>query len=75
MQTDCISSIGVKWRQFKTTLNRKFIQPYISKPELLEENPTALDAPPVEYDSIEQTQWEEFVASRTTPEFLVSFEF
>ena len=50
-------------------LSRKFIVLYIEHLELLEENPDALKHPPKAY----QQYWDDFVASRTTLEFLVSF--
>ena len=69
---ECMGSMERKWRQFKTDLNRKFIVPYLEHPKLLEENSDAFKHLPRAYSSIEQQHWDHFVASRTTPEFLVS---
>lgn len=68
MRKDIIGSVGNKWRQFKSYLNKKFIVPYLDDPSLLEANPHGLDKPPQSYH-IEETHWKEFVKRRTSKEF------
>ncbi|KAF4360333.1 hypothetical protein G4B88_012551 [Cannabis sativa] len=71
MKKEVMSSVGNKWRAFKTYLNRKFISPFIDNPKLLKENPTALHVPPKRY-SIREEEWKVFVSKRQTKEFQVS---
>ncbi|KAF4391068.1 hypothetical protein F8388_024900 [Cannabis sativa] len=68
MKKEVMSSVGNKWRAFKTYLNRKFISPFIDNPKLLKENPTALHVPPKRY-SIREEEWKVFVSKRQTKEF------
>uniref|UniRef100_A0A803PU07 DUF4218 domain-containing protein n=1 Tax=Cannabis sativa TaxID=3483 RepID=A0A803PU07_CANSA len=68
MKKEVMSSVGNKWRAFKTYLNRKFISPFIDNPKLLKENPSALHVPPKRY-SIREEEWKVFVSKRQTKEF------
>ncbi|XP_062115402.1 uncharacterized protein LOC133829664 isoform X2 [Humulus lupulus] len=69
MRKEVLSSVSIKWRQLKANLNRKFIAPYMEKPELLEANPNALEKPPSRYSGITEKDWKQFVSNRTTKEF------
>ena len=59
-----ISSAGSKWRDFKCTLTRKYIIPYLDNPEMLE-------FPPDDYHSISKDDWDKFVNTRITESFKV----
>ena len=67
---DILHSVGRKWRDFKVRLNTKYIAKYVENPDLLKENPKALENPPDEYPEISKSDWNVFVASRTSKEFL-----
>ncbi|XP_062014615.1 uncharacterized protein LOC133731201 [Rosa rugosa] len=54
---DVLSSARRKWKSFKSTLTTKYILKY-------------KDRRPEEYEFITQPEWEAFVKSRLTPEFL-----
>ncbi|XP_040368433.1 uncharacterized protein LOC112190008 [Rosa chinensis] len=60
---DVLSSAGRKWKSFKSTLTTKYILKYKDRRSLLKKKPE-------EYEFITQPQWEAFVKSRLTPEFL-----
>ncbi|XP_062111135.1 uncharacterized protein LOC133822719 isoform X1 [Humulus lupulus] len=68
MRKEVMSSVGIKWRAFKTFLTRRFVAPFITNPHLLEYNPTALDVPPKRY-SIPEEEWKIFVTKRKSKEF------
>ncbi|XP_040361933.1 uncharacterized protein LOC112164156 [Rosa chinensis] len=57
-----ITSAANKWREFKSKLTNWYIMPYLDNPELLE-------FPPDDYRSIDQHDWDKFVADRTTTKF------
>ncbi|CAL9011733.1 unnamed protein product [Prunus brigantina] len=57
-----LSSAAKKWKDFKSTLTRHYILPYIKKRERLSQ-------PPETYKFIEKAQWDAFVASRLSKEF------
>lgn len=59
-----ITSAANKWREFKSKLTNWYIMPYLDNPELLE-------FPPDDYRSIDQHDWDKFVADRTTTKFKV----
>ncbi|CAL9011648.1 unnamed protein product [Prunus brigantina] len=57
-----LSSAAKKWKDFKSTLTRNYILPYINDRERLSQ--------PLEtYKFIEKAQWDAFVASRLSKEF------
>ncbi|CAL9025227.1 unnamed protein product, partial [Prunus brigantina] len=57
-----LSSAAKKWKDFKSTLTRHYILPYINDRERLSQ--------PLEtYKFIEKAQWDAFVASRVSKEF------
>ncbi|XP_040374554.1 uncharacterized protein LOC121052766 [Rosa chinensis] len=60
---DVLSSAGRKWKSFKSTLTTKYILKYKDRRSLLKKKPE-------EYEFITQPEWEAFVKSRLTPEFL-----
>ena len=74
MRKEVMSSVGIKWRTFKTFLNKRFIAPYLNDPKLLEANPTALDVPPIKY-RIPEEEWRNFVTRRKSKEFQVSIQY
>ncbi|CAL9005405.1 unnamed protein product [Prunus brigantina] len=55
-------SAAKKWKDFKSTLTRHYIIPYINDRERLSQ-------PPETYKFIEKAQWDAFVASRLSKEF------
>ncbi|CAL9011691.1 unnamed protein product [Prunus brigantina] len=57
-----LSSAAKKWKDFKSTLTRHYILPYINDRERLSQ-------PPETYKFIEKAQWDAFVASRLSKEF------
>ena len=68
---EIMKDVGKKWREFKTKLTAKYINPYLKDPNLLVENPQGLYTRPEEYPQIHETQWLNFVKSRMTSEFQV----
>ncbi|CAL9018694.1 unnamed protein product [Prunus brigantina] len=57
-----LTSVAKKWKDFKSTLTRHYILPYINDRERLSQ-------PPETYKFIEKAQWDAFVASRLSKEF------
>ncbi|CAL9018279.1 unnamed protein product, partial [Prunus brigantina] len=57
-----LSSAAKKWKDFKSTLTRHYILPYIKDRQRLSQ-------PPETYKFIEKAQWDAFVASRLSKEF------
>ncbi|CAL8167665.1 unnamed protein product [Prunus armeniaca] len=57
-----LSSAAKKWKDFKSTLTRHYILPYIQEREKLSQ-------PPEIYKFIEKAEWDAFVASRLSKEF------
>ncbi|CAL8119376.1 unnamed protein product [Prunus armeniaca] len=57
-----LSSAAKKWKDFKSTLTRHYILPYIKEREKLSQ-------PPEIYKFIEKAEWDAFVASRLSKEF------
>ncbi|CAL9020762.1 unnamed protein product [Prunus brigantina] len=57
-----LSSAAKKWKDFKSTLTRHYILPYIN-------DGGRLSQPPETYKFIEKAQWDAFVASRLSKEF------
>ncbi|KAM5546536.1 hypothetical protein ABKV19_002361 [Rosa sericea] len=57
-----ITSAANKWREFKSKLTKLYIIPYLETPELLQ-------FPPDDYRSIDQEDWDIFVADRTSHAF------
>ncbi|CAL9024504.1 unnamed protein product, partial [Prunus brigantina] len=57
-----LTSAAKKWKDFKSTLTRHYILPYINDRERLSQ-------PPETYKFIEKAQWDAFVASRLSKEF------
>ncbi|CAL8118828.1 unnamed protein product [Prunus armeniaca] len=58
-----LSSAAKKWKDFKSTLTRHYILPYIKEREKLSQ-------PPELYKFIEKAEWDAFVASRLSQEFV-----
>ncbi|CAL2247394.1 unnamed protein product [Prunus armeniaca] len=58
-----LSSTAKKWKDFKSTLTRHYILPYIKEREKLSQ-------PPELYKFIEKAEWDAFVASRLSQEFV-----
>ncbi|CAL9017881.1 unnamed protein product [Prunus brigantina] len=58
-----LSSAAKKWKDFKSTLTRHYILPYIKEREKLSQ-------PPELYKFIEKAEWDAFVASRFSQEFV-----
>ncbi|CAL2255584.1 unnamed protein product [Prunus armeniaca] len=58
-----LSSAAKKWKDFKSTLTRHYILPYIKERETLSQ-------PPELYKFIEKAEWDAFVASRLSQEFV-----
>ncbi|CAL2259548.1 unnamed protein product [Prunus armeniaca] len=61
-KTSVLSSAANKWKDFKSTLTRHYILPYIKEREKLSQ-------PPEVYKFIEKAEWDAFVASRLSKEF------
>ncbi|CAL8137573.1 unnamed protein product [Prunus armeniaca] len=61
-KTSVLSSATKKWKDFKSTLMRYYILPYIKEREKLSQ-------PPEVYKFIEKAEWDAFVASRLSKEF------
>lgn len=59
-----IASAAQKWREFKSRLTTLYIIPHKDEPDLLE-------FPPEDYNFIEKTHWDIFVADRLSEEFMV----
>ncbi|CAL2247093.1 unnamed protein product [Prunus armeniaca] len=57
-----LSYAAKKWKDFKSTLTRQFILPFINDKEKLKE-------PHQLYNFIEKSQWDTFVASMLSVEF------
>ncbi|PRQ37919.1 putative transposase, Ptta/En/Spm, plant, transposase, Tnp1/En/Spm [Rosa chinensis] len=57
-----ITSAANKWREFKSKLTKLYIIPYLETPEFLQ-------FPPDDYRSIDQEDWDIFVADRTSHAF------
>ncbi|KAI5348934.1 hypothetical protein L3X38_001821 [Prunus dulcis] len=57
-----LASAAKKWKDFKSTLTRHYILPYINDRERLSQ-------PPETYKFIEKAQWDAFVASRLSKDF------
>ncbi|CAL8161838.1 unnamed protein product [Prunus armeniaca] len=57
------SSAAKKWKDFKSTLTKHYILPYIKEREKLSQ-------PPELYKFIEKAEWDAFVASRLSQEFV-----
>ncbi|CAL8077888.1 unnamed protein product [Prunus armeniaca] len=57
-----LSFAAKKWKDFKSTLTRHYILPYIKEREKLSQ-------PPEIYKFIEKAEWDAFVASRLSKEF------
>ncbi|CAL9018711.1 unnamed protein product [Prunus brigantina] len=57
-----LTSAAKKWKDFKSTLTRHYILPYINDRERLSQ-------PPETYKFIEKAQWDAFVALRLSKEF------
>ena len=62
-------NMGVKWKNFKNMLCTTFVLP------LIEAGSDRLYVVPEKCDWIKQEEWNNFVRSRTTPEFMVSTKF
>ncbi|KAL6582611.1 hypothetical protein OROMI_004689 [Orobanche minor] len=52
----------MKWRQFKTNLNRKFVKPYLGQKKKLRK-------PPKKYAFVGKEPWKKFVAQRITEDW------
>ncbi|CAL8136234.1 unnamed protein product [Prunus armeniaca] len=61
-KTSVLSSAAKKWKDFKSTLTRHYILPYIKEREKLSQ-------PPEIYKFIKKAEWDAFVASRLSKEF------
>ncbi|CAL8119106.1 unnamed protein product [Prunus armeniaca] len=61
-KTSVLSSAAKKWKDFKSTLTRHYILPYIKEREKLSQ-------PPEVYKFIEKAEWDAFVASRLSKDF------
>ena len=61
-KTSVLSSAAKKWKDFKSTLTRHYILPYIKESEKLSQ-------PPELYKFIEKAEWDAFVASRLSKDF------
>ncbi|CAL2238649.1 unnamed protein product [Prunus armeniaca] len=61
-KTSVLSSTAKKWKDYKSTLTRHYILPYIKEREKLSQ-------PPEIYKFIEKAEWDAFVASRLSKEF------
>ncbi|CAL2228483.1 unnamed protein product [Prunus armeniaca] len=61
-KTSVLSSAAKKWKDFKSTLTRHYILPYIKEREKLSQ-------PPEIYKFIEKVEWDAFVASREKLEY------
>ncbi|CAL2246377.1 unnamed protein product [Prunus armeniaca] len=61
-KTSVLSSAAKKWKDFKSTLTRHYILPYINEREKLSQ-------PPAVYKFIEKAEWDAFVASRLSKDF------
>ncbi|CAL2260359.1 unnamed protein product [Prunus armeniaca] len=61
-KTSVLSSAAKKWKDFKSTLTRHYILPYIKEREKLSQ-------PSEVYKFIEKAEWDAFVASRLSKEF------
>ncbi|CAL2228591.1 unnamed protein product [Prunus armeniaca] len=61
-KTSVLSSAAKKWKDFKSTLTRHYILPYIKEREKLSQAPEV-------YKFIEKAEWDAFVASRLSKDF------
>lgn len=59
-----LKSAGVKWRQFKTSLTRKYVLPFVGQKK-------KLNRPPKEYEFVGKSAWKKFVAQRIDPNWKV----
>ncbi len=59
-----LSSVAVKWRQFKSGLAKKYVYSY-------KNNPDKLRGPPKQLSFIKDEDWKKFVAYRLSHEFKV----
>lgn len=59
-----LKSAGIKWRQFKTFLTRKYILPFAGQKK-------KLSKPPKQYAFVGRETWKRFVAARTQDEWKV----
>ena len=59
-----LKSAGAKWRQFKATLTANHVMPYVGKKK-------KLSKPPKKYAFVGKDSWREFVAQRTSKEWMV----
>ncbi|KAL8555895.1 hypothetical protein ACS0TY_003639 [Phlomoides rotata] len=60
----CLSSAGVKWRQYKTTLTREYVYKRKTSPDL--------NIPPPK-SGIDEIVWRDFLISRLSTNFMFSF--
>ena len=60
-----LSSVGLKWRQFKSNLAVEIIIPN-------KDHMKKLKRPPLDYNFINQKDWETFVALRLFAKYLVN---
>ncbi|KAF5205460.1 hypothetical protein FRX31_004953, partial [Thalictrum thalictroides] len=60
----CLQEIGVKFRNFKHSLTKKYIEPHMDTPDQLFDNP-----PVDEYPAIQNRDWNIFVTARLSEKF------
>lgn len=59
-----LKSAGMKWRQFKTNLTKKYVLPYLGRKK-------KLSKPPKQYSFVGRETWKRFVATRTSADWKV----